>query len=98
MSTVILNSNEFEFSYYNRNTYFNETGLSSTATISGLKGTNVADTLTSLAEDTISLIQIKKDNNIIYSLEDINAKIQSFDESYDGNNFNVNLNINFNMT
>lgn len=96
MTIIALNSEEFEFSYYSRNTYFNNSEISSNASISGLKGNDIANTLTALAQDTITTIQIKKDNVVIYSLDNISAKIQSFEESYDGYNFNVNLNINFN--
>lgn len=96
MTTMILNSIEFEFAFYNRNTYFSGANITSTANINQIKGDNIAEKLTALAQETITSLKIKKDNEIIYSLENLNAQIQSFDESFDGEVFNVNLNINFN--
>ena len=61
-----------------------------------IKGENALASITALAEETITSIKIKKDNEIIYELSNLDAQIQSSDESYDGNYVNINIQINFN--
>lgn len=99
MAKIILNDEEFSFQGYNRNTYFNEDSMNSNAYISTLRGPNLASRLQALAESTITSISIKKeDETVIYSLTNISAKINSIDESYNGDDaINTNLNIQFNQ-
>lgn len=98
MAKIILNNEEFNFLGYNRNTYFTGDSMSSTAYITTMSGDNLNSKLQSLAQDSIESIVIKmEDNTIIYSLDNINAKINSIDESYNGvDAVNTNLNLQFN--
>lgn len=98
MSTITLNNEEFNFTSYNRNTYFSADSMSSSGYIGGLEGANLATRLQALAQTSITSITIKKeDETVIYSLQDIDAHITNIDESYNGIDMVItNLNLQFN--
>ena len=97
MAKIILNNEEFDFSGYNRSIYFSDENMTSNGYISNLRGTNVANRLSDLAQETITSITIKKDNDVIYELDNIDAKINTMDESYNGDDAVItNVNIQFN--
>ena len=97
MAKIILNNEEFDFSGYNRSIYFSDENMTSNGYISNLRGTNVTNRLSDLAQETITSITIKKDNDVIYELDDIDAKINTMDESYNGDDAVItNVNIQFN--
>ena len=92
MSTIILNETELEFQGYNRHTYYDANdGVISNAYINMINGENTLASITALTKEIITSIKIKKDNEIIYELSNLNAQIQSSDESYDGNYVNINI-------
>lgn len=93
MSTIIINDTEFEFENYNRNTTYTDKGIVSDAYISTIKNTNTLNDIQTLAQEQITSIKIKRDGEIIYELADLNAMIQSIDESYDGTRVNFNVHI-----
>ena len=96
MAKIILNNEEFDFQGYNRNTYFNNENLSSNAYISGLNGENLNARLVALAQTTIGSLIIKNDDKVIYSLENIHAKVMNIDENFNGTDMiNINLNLQF---
>lgn len=96
MAKIILNNEEFNFLGYNRNTYFNGDTIQSNAYISALDGENLPTRLQTLAEDTITSIKIKVNDEIIYNLTNLDAKISNFDEAFNGSDaVNTNVNINF---
>ena len=85
MAKIVLNNEEFGFQGYNRNTYFNGENITSTGYITGLSGSDLPARLEALAESALTSIIIKKeDNTVIYSLTNLNAKINSIDENYNG--------------
>ncbi len=97
MAKIILNNDEFDFLGYNRNIYLNGEDIVSTGYISSISGDNLDSKLNILMQETIESIIIKKDNDIIYSINNLNAKIVSIDESYNGDDaINTNLNLQFN--
>ena len=97
MAKIILNEQEFDFDGYSRNTYFNDNTISSTGYIGNIQGANAANALAELGEDTITSISIKVDEDIIYNLTDIDARITSIDESFNGvDRVNTNINLQFN--
>lgn len=99
MAKIILNNEEFDFQGYNRNTYFNGDSITSTGYVNGLTGTNLAQRLYALAEEPLTSIAIKKDDDtVIYTLANLNAKVNSIDENYNGiDAVLTNLNLQFNQ-
>jgi hypothetical protein len=100
MAKIILNNEEFVFTNYNRNTYFNEEEITSNGYINGISGENARSRLDALGQETITSIAIKNNYDItIYSLENIEANVTNIDESYaDGqDNITISLNIKFNQ-
>ena len=97
MAKIILNNEEFDFSNFNRTTTFSEGSINSSGSIGGIQGTNVHTRLETLAQNPITSLSIKVgDNSIIYSLNDINARINNIEEYYDVlESINVGLNIQF---
>lgn len=93
MNIIKLNNTEFQLQSYSRNTYFNEGGITSNASCN-IK-TPDTDDLMALGEETITSIQIKVDNNVIYELENITAKVDNINEYFDGQNMNFSINFMF---
>lgn len=98
MAKIILNNEEFDFTNYNRTTYFSENTITGNGYIGGLKGTDLTTRLETLARNPITSLSIKTDDSrVIYSLNNINATINNMDENYDGvSDVNIGLNIQFN--
>lgn len=85
MAKIILNNEEFNFSDYSRNIQFDNGVPKGSGQIGYLTGADVSERLIPFGNTTITSIIIKKDDNtIIYSLEDIEAKITSIDEVFNG--------------
>lgn len=100
MAKIILNDEEFAFSGYSRTTYFNaDETISSSGYIGDLRGNNLATRISALAQEPITFLSIEKDDGTeIYTLNNINAKINSMDESYNGTDMIMtNLNLQFNQ-
>lgn len=93
MTTIKLNNTEFEVESYNKNTYFTGENIMSNANCS-IKVVDM-NTLNALVPVAITSIQIKYDNNIIYNLTDVNAKIDSINEYLNGDHMNTNVNFTF---
>lgn len=96
MVTMILNNTlEFEFNDYSRNTYFGGESVTSEGYINGIKSPNASSELDDYADEPITSIKIKKDDEVIYNLTDISAKVVSINEGYNGNNVYVNVTLRF---
>jgi len=93
MDTIKLNNTEMSITAYNRNTYFSEGGITSTANCSVL--VDDLDNLNAIAQDTITSIQIYHDNTLIYDLQDIEAYIESINEYLNGDRMDVGVNLVF---
>lgn len=93
MNKIKINNVEFEVEGYNKNTYFN----GGTVTSNGNMTIKVSDmtTLNELAEDTIDTIQIYHDSELVYNLQDADAKIDSINEYFNGERMNVSVNFIF---
>ena len=97
MSKIILNNEEFNLSSYNKNTYYTGEVISSTGSCQ-LTDADI-DTLNTMAQGKITSIQIVNDNNqTVYDLNDIDAKIDSINEYYSGMSMSITLNMTFSMT
>lgn len=99
MATIILNGEEeFTFSDYSRYINFEMQTISDTATINNIQGENVGSRLYELAQGTITSLQIKNNDRIIYTLDNLNGTITNLYEGYGGNSDSVtaNLNLKFN--
>lgn len=66
MNTIKFNNTEFELESYNRNTYFGGESITSNASC-GIITTNIAN-INSLAESTITSLQIYHNEQLIYDL------------------------------
>ena len=93
MNKIILNDVEFEIESYNKNTYFAGDTINSNASCS-LANANV-NALNTLAQTTITVLQIQHDDNTIYELENIHAHINSINEYLSGDKMNVNISLTF---
>lgn len=93
MNTIKFNNLELEVESYNKNTYLNDGNITSTGYCAVL--TNDIAALNELMTETITDIEIKHDGNIIYSLDNLSARIDTISESLSGDRININLNIAF---
>ena len=95
MTVLKLNNTEFELVAFNRNTYFSENSISSTANCD----INLSDvsSLEALIDTTITSFQIKYENNVIYDLTDISAKITSISEYLNTDHISTNIGLTFDM-
>ena len=94
MNTMILNDVSFPVAYFSRQTHFDGQALSSNAYIN-LTAPFDAQAIIALGQETITSLIIKHDNETIYELNDIEARIVSFDENLNENTINANINIQF---
>jgi len=98
MATMIFNESlEFEFGDYSRNTYFGGETISSDGYVNNIQGANIAAELEDFANEPITSIQIKKDNEVIYNLTDIDARLTSINEGYNGDRMYTNIVLHFNI-
>lgn len=95
MTTIILNNNEFELVSFNRNTSFYENNISSTANCDILVSNAAA--LQALINTTITTLKIKYENEIIYNLTDISAKIVTMNEYLNTDHISTNLGLTFDL-
>lgn len=96
MYTLILNETNFQINSFGRNTYFQEDGsYTSNGYMNFVNSNNLAATLHALAQEPITSLIIKLNNEVVYNAGEINARIQSIDENLNGDTMNINLNIQF---
>lgn len=93
MNKIKLNNAEFEIENYNKNTYFNEDSISSDASFQIT--VNDMAVLNALVKETITDIQITHDDNVIYTLADLNAHINNINEYLSFDRINVNVSLRF---
>lgn len=95
MYKISLNDKQFDIDNYNKSTNFNNGMIDSNIFISLI--TKDITELNKLAEETITSIQIAMENgNVIYTLEDIEAKVSNINEFLSGDHININLNLTLN--
>ena len=95
MTTLKLNNIEFEITSFNRTTYVQEGEIHSNANFD-LKIVG-QDTLESLFDVTITSLQIKYNDEVIYTLNDISAHLNSIGEYLNTDHISANLNLTFDM-
>jgi hypothetical protein len=95
MTTIILNNTEFELVSFNRNTSFYENNISSTANCD-IRVSNSA-ALQALINTTITTLQIKYGNEVIYNLTDISAKINTMNEYLNTDHISTSLGLTFDL-
>ena len=93
MNTIKFNNTEFQVETYSKNTYLNDGHISSNANCSVI----VSDiaVLNTLMRDTITSIQIKYNDDVIYHLDDISAHIDNISEYLNVDRMNINVNLTF---
>jgi len=96
MTKIKFNNTEFEVESYNKNTYFGGETITSNANCN-IKVSDMS-TLNALAETTITSIQIYYENNLIYNLQDVSAKIDNIGEYLNTDRMNVSVNLTFSNT
>lgn len=97
MATITLNSQEFIFTDYSRTVNFGGEHISDSAYINNISGLDVSTRLRALGEDTITSLVIKYNDEVIYSLTNLNAQIISITEGYSGGEtVTTGINIRFN--
>lgn len=94
MNVIRLNNFETEVESYSKNTYLSGANITSNASCSII--TNDVTALNALMATTITSLQILHDGELIYNLQDINAKIENISEYLSNDRMNINLNLNFN--
>ena len=95
MNVIKFNDTSFEVESYNKNTYFNGETVNSNANCT-IKANDMA-VVNALAEDPITSIEIRHDGEVIYTLTNINAKVESINEYLNGDRMSVGVNLTFNM-
>ena len=96
MNTISLNSIDFNLNSFSRNTYLKEpSDIQSIAYINISSPYNPNDLMT-LTQNPITSLIIKHDDEVIYTLSDLNAQIISMDENFNTDKINVNINLQFN--
>lgn len=93
MNKIKFNDVEFEVESYNKNTSFNGEEIDSYASCSII--TNDVISLGNVAMEEITSLQIIHDEEVIYDLHDINAKIDNINEYLNGDRININVNLKF---
>ena len=96
MNKIKFNNTEFEVESYNKSTYFNSESMSSNANCTLL--TNNITGLNALAEESITSIQITHDNELIYDLQNINARIDNINEYLNGDRIGITIGLTFSNT
>lgn len=97
MATIIINDSTFQLTGFNRSTAFTDDTISSYAYLSITYDNNASAAIHQIAEGAITSIVIKNSNNeTIYTLSDINAKISNIDEILNGDVITVSVNLQFN--
>ena len=95
MNKIKFNNTEFEVLSFNRNTYFNSDSISSDAGCSIIVD-NMSD-LNSIAQESITTLQIYHDNTLIYDLQNIDAHINHIGEYLSDDAMSISINLIFDM-
>lgn len=95
MNKIKFNNTEFEVETYSKTTYFNGETITSNGSCNVVTS-NVAS-LNSLAQNEITSIQITHDDNLIYDLNDISAKIDSINEYFTGDRMSISVSLTFDI-
>ena len=93
MNTIKFNDAEFRIENYSKNTYLSDGHVTSNANCSVIAD-DIA-VLNALMQDTITSIQIKYNDDVIYTLQNISAHIDSISEYLNMDRMNVNVNLTF---
>ena len=93
MNKIKFNNYEFEIESYSKNTYFSNDTISSNANCSII--TNDIDSLMTLAQNTITSLQIYHDDSLIYNLQNIEAHIDNISETLNDDKINIYINLIF---
>ena len=93
MNTIKFNNTEFQVESYSKSTYLSDGHVASNANCSVI--VDDITVLNALMQDTITSIQIKYNDDVIYNLQNINAHIDNISEYLNTNRMNVNVNLIF---
>lgn len=93
MNTIKFNETTFPVESYNRNTYLSDGHIHGDGNCTVVA--NNLGTLTDLMDDTITVIQIYHDNELIYTADNLNANISSINEYLSDDRINISLNLRF---
>lgn len=93
MNTIKFNAVEFEVMSYNKNTYFNDGSMTSSASCQIIVAD--MDVLNGLTNTAITSLQILHEGEVIYNLSDINARIESISEYLNVDRMDINVNLKF---
>ena len=96
MNKIKFNNVELTLVGYSRTTYFNGENISSNGSCNVI--TDDITELNELAQDTITSLQIYSDNELIYNLQDINAKIDNINEYLDEDHISISISLTFDMS
>lgn len=94
MNIIKFNNVEFEVIGYNKNTYFSDDTITSSASCQIIVAD--MDVLNNLANTAITSLQILHDGNIIYNLSDISAHIESISEYLNVDKMDISVSLRFN--
>lgn len=93
MNIIKFNNVEFEVISYNKNTYFSEDAITSSANCQIILSD--MSILNDLTDETITSLQILHDGNIIYNLSDISAHIDNISEYLNVDKMDINVSLRF---
>ena len=93
MNKIKFNNTEFEVETYNKSTYFGGETITSNANCNIV--VTDANALNALVGITITSIQITHDDNLIYNLSNISARIDNINEYLNMDRMGTSLNIVF---
>lgn len=96
MNKIKFNNTEYEVESYSKNTSFSGETIVSNAYCAII--TDDVASLNTLAQTTITSIQIYHNEVLIYNLSDISAKIDSINEYLQGERMGINVNLTFSNT
>ena len=96
MTKLVLNNqttNVYEIRSYSRNTSFDNNSMNSYIYVSMNGGTDLSP-LNAIGMSGVTAISLLNDNDeVFYTLNNINGRITSIDESLENNNIFINMNI-----
>lgn len=92
MNTIKFNNVEGTLLSFNKSTYFNEEGMSGNITCE-MENADI-DALQALGLSTVTSMQIKYNDEVIYNVDVMNAKLTSINEYLMNNRIRMTLNIN----
>ena len=99
MTQITLNDASFALQSYSRNTNFNGDNIDSSGYLYLTMNSNDTAALYNVAKSMINTITIQDEsNNIIYSIENAQARILNINESYNGGDNTVTTSVNLHFT